>query len=116
MAHLNEEKLPRFPVEDEEMLDEHLRDIFLKNFNTSNELLSHVTAIGVTSDNELARSMRTGDPRRENVVASVSERVALVKEIAKATVSELSRLDVVERVFKLSRKAKSPLRASCRST
>ncbi|VDO10993.1 unnamed protein product [Haemonchus placei] len=66
MAHMNEEKLLRFPVEDEEMLDEHLRDIFLKNSDTSNELLSHVTAIGVTSASEFARPMRSSDPRRES--------------------------------------------------
>ncbi|KAK6058689.1 zinc knuckle [Cooperia oncophora] len=52
--------------------------------------------------------MRTDDPRRETVVASVREQVSLVKEIIKATlleVSELCRPVVAERVFKLLRVA-----------
>uniref|UniRef100_W6NEC1 Zinc finger and Peptidase A2A domain containing protein n=1 Tax=Haemonchus contortus TaxID=6289 RepID=W6NEC1_HAECO len=50
--------------------------------------------------------MRTDDPRRETVVASVREQVALVREIAKATLAEiceLSKPKVAERVFELVR-------------
>nr|CDJ82535.1 Zinc finger domain containing protein [Haemonchus contortus] len=50
--------------------------------------------------------MRTDDPRRETVVASVREQVALVREIAKATLAEiceLSKPKVAERVFELLR-------------
>nr|CDJ87615.1 unnamed protein product [Haemonchus contortus] len=50
--------------------------------------------------------MRTDDPRRETVVASVREQVALVGEIAKATfaeICELSKPKVAERVFELLR-------------
>uniref|UniRef100_A0A7I5EEC1 Protein MIS12 homolog n=1 Tax=Haemonchus contortus TaxID=6289 RepID=A0A7I5EEC1_HAECO len=107
MANLNEEELLRTPVEDEEILDENVCDIFLKNFERlSNKLLSQVTTIGITCDNELAKSMRTDDPRRETVVASVREQVALVREIAKATfaeICELSKPKVAERVFELLR-------------
>ncbi|KAK6030414.1 hypothetical protein OSTOST_03451, partial [Ostertagia ostertagi] len=69
-------------------------------------LLSQVATVGVTCDNELAKSMRTDDPRRDSVAASVREQVAFVKEIAKATlaeISELSRPKVAERVFDLLR-------------
>ncbi|XGW28632.1 hypothetical protein V3C99_008423 [Haemonchus contortus] len=107
MANLNEEELLRTPVEDEEILDGNVCDIFLKIFERlSNKLLSQVTTIGITCDNELAKSMRTDDPRRETVVASVREQVALVREIAKATLAEiceLSKPKVAERVFELVR-------------
>ncbi|KAK6049946.1 zinc knuckle [Cooperia oncophora] len=98
MAEAMEEDLLRSPVREEDIIDENL----------SNKLLTQVTTIGITCDSELSKSMRTDDPRRESVVASVREQVALVKEIAKATlveICELCRPQVATRVFKLLRSA-----------
>ncbi|KAK6020225.1 hypothetical protein OSTOST_14125 [Ostertagia ostertagi] len=68
---LHEDGLLRTPVDDEEMFDKDVSEISLKGFDRlSSKLLSQVATVGVTCNNELAKSMRTDDPRRDSVAAS----------------------------------------------
>ncbi|KAK6020201.1 hypothetical protein OSTOST_14149, partial [Ostertagia ostertagi] len=53
-------------------------------------MLSQVNLIAITCDSELSKVMRTDDPRRDSVVTSVREQVAVAKEIVKATLVEIS--------------------------
>ncbi|KAK6059823.1 hypothetical protein COOONC_02522 [Cooperia oncophora] len=95
MSQLMEEELLRSPIREDDMIDEHESNAFLEEF---------LASIAITCDSELAKSMRTDDPRRETVVASVREQVALVKEIPKAQIGSVSDLQEHLRKDALSQK------------
>ncbi|VDO64123.1 unnamed protein product [Haemonchus placei] len=57
----------------------------------SRKLITQMASIAVTCDRELARTMRTDDPIRDSVIASVSEQSALVKELARTALKEIGR-------------------------
>ncbi|VDO05613.1 unnamed protein product, partial [Haemonchus placei] len=109
MARPNEEEFVHTSGEDEEMFEENVSKDFVREFDRlSNKVLSHVNSIAITCDTELSKMMRTDDPRRDSVVSSVREQVAMVKEIVKAVfgeISELSQPQVAEHVLEALREA-----------
>ncbi|VDL85529.1 unnamed protein product [Nippostrongylus brasiliensis] len=62
-------------------------------------MLGEISSTGVTCVNELGRSLRTDDPRRELVGAAVRERTALVKEIVKAALLDIDNLSMKRRAY-----------------
>ncbi|KAK6056005.1 hypothetical protein COOONC_06490 [Cooperia oncophora] len=48
-----------------------------------------IATIAVKCDSELAKTMRTDDPKRDSVVAAVNEQSALVKEIVRTILKEM---------------------------
>lgn len=48
--------------------------------------MSQVGSIGVICDKEPAKTMRTDDPRRDNIISAVAEQTALVKEMAASNI------------------------------
>ncbi|KAK6045826.1 hypothetical protein COOONC_16668 [Cooperia oncophora] len=51
--------------------------------------MSQIATIAVKCDSELAKTMRTDDPKRDSVVAAVNEQSALVKEIVRTILKEM---------------------------
>ncbi|RCN41381.1 hypothetical protein ANCCAN_12648 [Ancylostoma caninum] len=95
---LNEDDLLRTPDEvdsqDEMDLEEGTNDsvsaLYNKEFDKlAAKILSQLNLVGITCDSELGKSMRTDDPRRECIMASVQEQKAVAKEIVKGTLAEL---------------------------
>ncbi|VDL81861.1 unnamed protein product, partial [Nippostrongylus brasiliensis] len=86
------DELLRSP-EYERMDDENVSERFVKEFEKlASKILGQVSTIGVTCDAELSKSFRTDDPRREAVTSSVREQTAVVKEIVRTTLTEMSEL------------------------
>ncbi|VDL79828.1 unnamed protein product [Nippostrongylus brasiliensis] len=88
----NEDELLRTPEQDE-MEYENVSECFKKQFDKlASKILGQVATIGITCDAELGKLFRTDDARRDAVVSSVREQTALVKEIIRTTLAEMSEL------------------------
>ncbi|KIH69154.1 hypothetical protein ANCDUO_00501 [Ancylostoma duodenale] len=96
---LNEDDLLRTPEEvdsQDEMDLEEVRTndsvsaLYNKEFEKlAAKILAQLNMVGITCDSELGKSMRTDDPRRKCIMASVQEQTAVAKEIVKGTLAEL---------------------------
>ncbi|XGW19137.1 hypothetical protein V3C99_003171, partial [Haemonchus contortus] len=55
----------------------------------SRKVMALLPTIAIKCDNELSKTMRTDDPKRESIMAVVSEQSALVKEVVRITLREM---------------------------